>query len=180
MITKDILDFLAIESTFYNSHIHGIHHWRTVERNGLYLCQFNNADPSVISYFAYFHDCKRENENSDNEHGPRATEFLKLHRSKIDLTDGQFKQLCRACSGHTFGSLATDITIATCWDADRLDLDRVGVVRNPKYFTAKEAKRIVIEDDNKVLRDFGVRTQEISARFSLPRKIFQGLKPNRL
>jgi len=157
LITEENLELLAVESAFYNSPVHGIHHWRTVERNGLYLSQFNNADRSVVSYFSFFHDCKRENENSDPEHGPRAVEFLKYHRSKISLNDRQFKQLCRACSGHTFGGIASDVTVATCWDADRLDLDRVGIKRDHRYFSSEEAKRIVIEQDNAILNAFDVR-----------------------
>ena len=34
-----------------------------------------------------------------------------------------------ACTDHTKGQTAADITIQTCWDADGLDLARVGIVR---------------------------------------------------
>ena len=33
-----------------------------------------------------------------------------------------------ACTDHTKGQTAADITIQTCWDADGLDLARVGIV----------------------------------------------------
>jgi uncharacterized protein len=42
--------------------------------------------------------------------------------------------------------------VATCWDADRLDIGRVGIVPNSKYLFSDEAKRIADEDDFKVLR----------------------------
>ena len=151
MVTEGVLDFLALESKLFNSPIHGVYHWRTVERNGLYLAQFTKADPAVISFFAYFHDCKRENEYEDPEHGPRAAAFLKQHRLKISLNDEQFKLLCIACSGHTFGRKVSHPTIATCWDADRLDISRVGVRRDPQYFFCPEAIRIVNERDDKAL-----------------------------
>jgi len=63
MITRpEIFDLLRRESNFFTSPIHGIYHWRTVERNGHYLAQHTGADTKVISYFAHFHDCMRENE----------------------------------------------------------------------------------------------------------------------
>jgi len=154
VISKKLLKFLAIESPFFNSQIHGLKHWRAVERYGIQLAKFNDADTDVISYFSHFHDCMRVNENVDPLHGQRATTFLKHHRSKINLDNAQFKLLCNACSGHTFGSKSKDITIATCWDADRLDIDRVGIIRDPEYFSSKEAKRIIVESGSSILKPF--------------------------
>ena len=34
---------------------------------------------------------------------------------------------------HSVGRLDRDITIQTCWDADRLDLGRVGINPKPAY-----------------------------------------------
>tara|TARA_B100000315_G_scaffold79959_1_gene73252 strand:- start:616 stop:768 length:153 start_codon:yes stop_codon:yes gene_type:complete len=48
---------------------------------------------------------------------------------------------------------ASDITIATCWDADRLDLGRVGADPNPKYLFSDEAKRIAQDSDFVILKD---------------------------
>ena len=60
------------EAKLSKSHIHGVDHWQRVERNGVYLCQFNEADQLVVQLFALFHDCKRENDHRDLDHGPRA------------------------------------------------------------------------------------------------------------
>ena len=58
----------------------------------------------------------------------RAAEFARKHRSLVDLNDEQFDLLLRACSGHTFamphGKAGSNTTLAACWDADRLDIDR--------------------------------------------------------
>ena len=97
MITDGIFALLKAKSNFINSPIHGLKHWQTVERNGHYLANFNGADKAVLSYFAYFHDCMRENENRDRGHGPRAAVFAKKHRDLIPLNDIQFKQLVGAC-----------------------------------------------------------------------------------
>lgn len=164
MIEQEVFNILKEESVFFNSGIHGINHWKTVEMNALYLAQFNDADVEVLSYFAYFHDCMRENEYRDKGHGPRAAVFAKKHRDKIPLNDIQFKQLTEACKGHTDGNRPDCITINTCWDADRLDLLRVGITPDSNRLFNKEAKRIADESDFKVLgdSDFGINYQDPS------------------
>ena len=47
----------------------------------------------------------------------------------------------RACAGHTHDRTHPDITIQTCWDADRLDLGRVGITPQPNYLCTDAAKR---------------------------------------
>ena len=69
----------------------------------------------------------RENEDRDPEHGLRGAVFAEKYRSLIDLTDLQFKQMTDACKAHTGGRKMSCATVATCWDADRLDLGRVGI-----------------------------------------------------
>ena len=67
----------------------------------------------------------------DPSHGPRAAASSKQHNDLIDLDNEQFKLLILACSGHTFSKPETktgvDKSIAAFWDADRLDLRRVGI-----------------------------------------------------
>jgi uncharacterized protein len=152
MINNKVKELLKRESVFYNSRIHGIVHWKTVERNGHCLAGFNSADIKVISYFAYFHDCMRENEGDDEQHGLRGAAFAEKHRYLIDLTDRQFKQLTGACEGHTGGKGTACTTINTCWDADRLDLGRVGVSPGAEFLFSEEAKRIAILKDFAVLQ----------------------------
>ncbi len=159
MIAQDVLYLLRKESDFINSPIHGLKHWETVERNGHYLAEFNGADKEVLSYFAYFHDCMRENEARDKGHGPRAASFAKKHRDIIPLNDVQFKQLTDACKGHTHGVRPECITINTCWDADRLDLGRVGIEPNASYLHNEEAKRIADRLDFESLNGFKVKDE---------------------
>ncbi|WP_199186981.1 hypothetical protein [Blastopirellula marina] len=49
--------------------------------------------------------------------------------------------LYQACAGHTTGLTHDDITVRTCWDADRLDLGRVGVTPHPSRLCTDFAKR---------------------------------------
>ena len=152
MVNNKVKELLKRESAFYNSGIHGIAHWKTVERNGHYLAKFNSADIKVISYFSYFHDCMRENEGEDVKHGLRGAKFAEKSRNLIDLTDIQFKQLTDACKGHTYGKRPECITINTCWDADRLDIGRVGISPGAEFLFNEEAKRIAIQKDFAVLQ----------------------------
>lgn len=146
-----LIELLQNKSPFYGSSIHGIKHWKTVERNGLYLSKFTGADKSVVSYFAYFHDCMRQNDQIDPDHGLRGAKFAKEHRSFIDLDDDQFEKLFYACEIHTDGKTTACETVNTCMDADRLDIGRVGFIVDPFYLSSKEAKRIAKEKDFQVL-----------------------------
>ena len=151
---KELVNKVINKAKLANSSIHGTFHWQTVERNGLYLCQFNNADKNVIRLFAVFHDCMRENDGYDLEHGPRASKFIKTIKTEIPLNEEQLNNLCMACSSHTHGKKAQNETVATCWDADRLDIGRVGITPNENYLTNEEAKRIARENDFSKLHNF--------------------------
>ena len=147
----ELIELLQNKSPFYGSSIHGIKHWKTVERNGLYLSNFTGADRNVVSYFAYFHDCMRQNDQIDPDHGLRGAKFAQKHRSIIDLDDDQFEKLFYACEIHTDGKTTACETVNTCMDADRLDIGRVGFIVDPFYLSSKEAKRIAEEKNFQVL-----------------------------
>ena len=142
------------EAKLANSSIHGVSHWQTVERNGAYLCQFNSADLEVVRLFALFHDSKREDDYRDLEHGPRAEIYLREIRELVPLKDVQFETLCIACRTHTTGQIPENLTIATCWDSDRLDIGRVGIKPHEKFLTNKEAKIIARDGNFELLKSF--------------------------
>ncbi len=126
-----------------SSYIHGLTHWERVFRNGLMLARQSGADPRIIELFALLHDCRRENDGHDPEHGKRAAIFAGRMRSGFnDLNDQDFRVLRRALAGHNLIRLTEDITIATCWDADRLDLGRIGTVPDPSYMNTEEGRKI--------------------------------------
>ena len=151
MLSEQLIKLLEAESKLFGSSIHGLKHWRAVERNGLYLSDFTGADKKVVSLFAYFHDCMRENDWIDPEHGPRGAEFALKHANLLQLTDSQLKVLVRACRGHTHGTKSLCKTVATCWDADRLDIGRGGITPDAKYLLTDEAKRIADAGDQECL-----------------------------
>lgn len=116
--------------------IHGVRHWSRVLAHGRHLSALTGAVLPVVELFAALHDVKRKHDGSDPEHGLRAADFADwLHRqSVIELPRPQLPLLLDALAGHSTGRLQADPTIQVCWDADRLDLGRVGVMPDPARF----------------------------------------------
>lgn len=113
--------------------LHGPEHWRRVERNGRLLASQTGANLNVVRLFALFHDCRRVNDGWDPGHGARGADFAESLRGRsFQLSDKDFAILQYACIWHADGVTHDDVTIATCWDADRLDLGRVGILPEPK------------------------------------------------
>ena len=122
--------------------IHGPTHWKTVERIGLELAGETGADREVVRLFAWIHDACRENEFTDHDHGKRAAKLVEqLHGKYFQLTEEQLEKLKYACTHHTDGDTIDDATIGTCWDADRLDLGRVGDIPDSRYMSTASGKR---------------------------------------
>lgn len=125
--------------------VHGIRHWLRVRENGLLLCEETGADPKVVELFAFLHDAGRETDGADPHHGLRAAERVdRLQGEFFNLSPHQLSQLKDACAGHTAGNIRADLTVQTCWDADRLDLPRTGVEVNPEYLCTDAAKNLQI------------------------------------
>jgi len=126
---------------------HGVAHWARVYENGLRLSEETGAIVEVVQLFAVLHDSRRINEHTDPEHGPRAAEFAQTILGRlIHLPEPEFRLLHRACAGHTHERTHPDVTIQTCWDADRLDLGRVGITPSPnRLCTAAARRRSTIE-----------------------------------
>ena len=58
----------------------------------------------------------------------------------FDLEPTQLQALVVACRGHTSERLSDSVTVQTCWDADRLDLFRVGLLPD-RYYLGTPAAR---------------------------------------
>jgi uncharacterized protein len=120
---------------------HGVAHWARVLENGLRLAEETGANADVVRLFAVLHDSRRINEGFDPKHGPRAAEFARTLRGRFyELPDHEFLLLHRACAGHTHELTHPDVTIQTCWDADRLDLGRVGITPHPNRLCTAASK----------------------------------------
>ena len=105
------------------------------------IAESSGADLTVVRLFALLHDSCRLDDGEDLDHGPRAAEMLDrivptifaLDRDRLDL----LKQAIRL---HTSGLTTEDPTIGTCWDADRLDIGRVGTTPIARYMSTAAGK----------------------------------------
>lgn len=132
--------------------VHGMEHWKRVERNGLLLAT-EDVNVNVVRLFAYLHDHKRLSDGWDLEHGQRAAENLDSIRQTllIELTYEEFLMLKRACMEHTITERTGVPTIDACFDADRMDLPRVGYMPDPDRMAsalgAAYARHGVVQED---------------------------------
>ena len=145
MVSDDLLALLRRQFVLLWDGIHGISHWTGVRHNGLRLAKLTAANPQIVELFAFIHDSQRVNDAKDPEHGMRAAEFAaSLRGSLITLSDKDFVLLQYACEHHTCGLTEADATVQTCWDADRLDLGRVGIVPDPRCLCTLAAREPVM------------------------------------
>jgi uncharacterized protein len=108
---------------------HGETHWRRVAANALDLADDDpRCDREVALLFAILHDAARDSPDWDRGHGARAAELARaLNEEWLGLPGERLALLAEACAGHSEGRTSADPTIGVCWDADRLDLVRLGV-----------------------------------------------------
>lgn len=128
---------------------HGLPHWQRVERNGILLSLDKHKGRyiinkgirlNVVRAFAYLHDKCRIDNYSDWKHGERAARMLHNIRDSIlfELDDEEFSLLETACRLHTTTHKTGNLTIDTCFDADRLDLNRVGIIPEPNRMATEK------------------------------------------
>lgn len=122
--------------------IHGFAHWRMVEDSFLLIAEANGADRLVGRLFAILHDCCREDDGADPLHGPRAATLIREWSARLRLSPEQEDLLVFAVLHHTDGETSDDPTIGACWDADRLDLGRVGIIPAPLYMSTSTGREI--------------------------------------
>ena len=141
VVTQPFFDFLANKYALNHNGFHGIDHWLRVLINGRQLASETGADLKVVEYFALIHDVMRQDEDRDINHGNRSANLvLALDGDWLHLSSTQLGQLEEACRYHSMGRLTRDVTIQTCWDADRLDLGRVGIKPNSTYLGTAAAR----------------------------------------
>jgi len=172
MNVKDLVDDILGGYQLPIDGIHGFQHWARVLENSMRLAEATNAKVEVVTLFALFHDSRRVNEDDDPGHGRRGAELAAAMRgTHFDLSDEDFDLLDTACTYHTAGLTKGDITVQTCWDADRLDLARVGISPAPRYLCTGAAKsphmmrwateRALAGFVPEIARDWGIRRRRV-------------------
>ena len=90
VLTDELLNHLLEQFPLGNSIIHGKGHWMRVLYNGRMIAKETGANINVVELFAVFHDCQRDNEHYDLEHGRRAAKYVHEIRGKwFDITDDE-------------------------------------------------------------------------------------------
>jgi len=141
VITAELLRTIAENYPRPLDGVHGLDHWARVLENGRKLAAVTGADIRVVELFSIFHDSCRFNDHIDPGHGRRGGLLATELRGKLfDLDDHAFDLLFTACELHTDGLTEGDITLCTCWDADRLDLSRALIVPLPDRLATEAAK----------------------------------------
>lgn len=139
--------------------IHGAPHWARVRANGLLLAGRTGASRRVVEAFAFLHDACREDDGRDAGHGARAAALVEPLRGEalLTLSDEEAALLAFACRHHSDGLLEADVTVQACWDADRLDLGRVGRRPDPARLCTPAARdrALIARAYRRSLRGFG-------------------------
>jgi uncharacterized protein len=114
--------------------------------NGRLLAGMESANLSVVELFCMLHDTQRRNERrAPPSHGRRAARYAKSLRGVwFDLSDKEMELLTEALKYHSDGYTEADITVQVCWDADRLDLGRVGIKPAPHRLCTASAKSVAV------------------------------------
>lgn len=151
-VNQGLINYLKANFRLDWQGIHGVRHWARVRRNGLIIAADNGADKDVIQLFAFIHDAERYDDYTDPGHGERAAVLAEhLNGQFFDLSRKRLGWLMQACEMHSDGharsaSGLAAATITACWDADRLDLGRIGIRPEPKYLSNAVAKSPTVID----------------------------------
>lgn len=145
----DLLRLTAVvegHSTNLASALHGPQHWRCVALVGLRLARVTTgADPCVAFLFGLFHDAMRVNDDEDPDHGRRGADLARrlVASGEATVPPEILKPLLLACETHTEAGPTKDPVIGVCYDADRLNLWRVGIEPDPRYLSTSVGKGII-------------------------------------
>jgi len=140
---KDVVDNALSQFRPKLTCFHGPAHWARVLMNGRLLAAETGADLQVVELFAILHDCKRKNQHEDPGHGKRAATFAETLRGLLfELDDEAFNSLYDAIAYHEEAGDSGNITMQTCWDADRLDLGRMKKFVDPDILCTEAARDI--------------------------------------
>lgn len=128
------------------SKTHGVEHWDRVYSNGMKLIE-PGVNRLVVALFAYFHDSCRITDEDDIEHGIRASALVDNLRNTMlkDVSDYDIDLLKIACYLHTTTLKTGNKTIDACFDADRLDLCRVGITPKLDKLATEKGKQLLRE-----------------------------------
>jgi uncharacterized protein len=140
-----VIDKIILQAPNRLSTIHGEHHWQCVAYIGLQLAKsVNSCDALLVLLFSVIHDSMRLSDGSDPDHPRKACLLVEeINHKQFDLSSYQMNVLRKALLYHSDGSISLDPTIGVCWDSDRLDLWRCGMIPEEDMLSTRAAKRLI-------------------------------------
>jgi uncharacterized protein len=129
-----IEELMAIAESNFKIDLNGIHgrsHWLRVTGNAQHIVKTDGGDLAVATCFGMLHDCCRNSDYGDHRHGHRASELIL--KIRLGLDPKQLRLLFLAIREHSEAKVSAEPTIGACWDADRLELPRIGSEERPFY-----------------------------------------------
>jgi uncharacterized protein len=150
-----------------DSYDHGERHWRAVARAGLDLApKVDGCKPLIVLLFALFHDARRENEFYDPEHGSRGAELSRqLLRERSLLSEEDERLLYETCRDHNGAAPSENPTVGTCFDADRLNLWRVGITPDEALLSTTAAREPTMRERSRSFHDEDHSWDDLVARY---------------
>ena len=150
-----ILDAILKDYALPVTGAHGVTHWARVCENDLRIAESIGAAVEIVALFALFHDSRRWNEYHDDGHGERGGDFARtLRGTLVHLDDHRFELLYEACRFHTDGLTEGNPTLQACWDADRLDLGRVGITPRPERLCTDAGRNLLKWANARATREY--------------------------
>ncbi len=121
--------------------IHGMPHLRQVALTAGRLAVLVGCDVESAVVAGFLHDCARVHDGGGNRHAHDsavlARRLLKTFYPHLDAP-----RLCEAIARHADGRTTDDPLAACLWDADRLDLCRLGIEADPRLLSTRAARRV--------------------------------------
>ena len=129
---------------------HGVNHWKRVLDNAtkIYIGSgehFGENEQIAAALFAMLHDCERQDECQDEDHGHRAAYYFEsiAYRFHNRLGEAMIDKIEHAIRWHNAGMVTEDFYTQAMWAADRLDLTRVGIDPSPSLLVLPAAIKLI-------------------------------------
>lgn len=120
-------------------HIHGFSHLRRVAWTAGRLAVMSGANVESCIVAGFLHDCARTNDGDGSGHARDsailADSILKSHFPHLNRAE-----ICECIAEHADGKTTSHLLTGCVWDADRLDLVRLGLNVNPELMSTQYAR----------------------------------------
>ena len=113
------------------------------------ISKIYNIESDIFELFANLHDSQRFDEYADLGHEQRAKKFTKslIEKGIIKLDKDDQERLLYACENHTKPNKNhkpyNDLIVQIYLDSDKMDIGRVGVTPDEKYFLTDYTKELI-------------------------------------